>query len=282
MPDNGNQQLCIDLAGALCEDPKQLRIGKRSIEVNLRILSAAVGVATLFSVGAANAGAVYDAAGDFSISANPNGTWSYGEGTGSTITSLFTHNSNNPVQAIPLPAGSNVQYWQSSAPNSLVPIVGENYGSTTTCCSSVLIPTGVLWVHPGLASDVIVQWTAPTAGTYDLSSSFALLDKSPSGIIGEVFENNSVLFSQTITGPAANLSAQTYGPAVSFAQNDLVLHAGDTLSFVVNNDGSYFNDSTALTATITAVPEPSTWALVILGFAGIGFMTYRRKQLRLA
>ena len=34
----------------------------------------------------------------------------------------------------------------------------------------------------------------------------------------------------------------------------------------------------ALTATISAVPEPSTWAMMILGFVGIGFMAYRRKQ----
>jgi hypothetical protein len=33
-----------------------------------------------------------------------------------------------------------------------------------------------------------------------------------------------------------------------------------------------------------AVPEPSTWAMMILGFCGLGFMTYRRKNsaLRLA
>jgi hypothetical protein len=28
----------------------------------------------------------------------------------------------------------------------------------------------------------------------------------------------------------------------------------------------------------TAVPEPSTWAMMILGFFGIGFMAYRRKS----
>jgi hypothetical protein len=27
-----------------------------------------------------------------------------------------------------------------------------------------------------------------------------------------------------------------------------------------------------------AVPEPSTWAMMILGFAGVGFMTYRRRK----
>src|SRR5258705_237864 len=28
----------------------------------------------------------------------------------------------------------------------------------------------------------------------------------------------------------------------------------------------------------SAVPEPSPWAMMILGFAGLGFMTYRRKN----
>ena len=30
--------------------------------------------------------------------------------------------------------------------------------------------------------------------------------------------------------------------------------------------------------TVAAVPEPSTWAMMILGFAGIGFMAYRRRN----
>ena len=37
--------------------------------------------------------------------------------------------------------------------------------------------------------------------------------------------------------------------------------------------------------TIAAVPEPTTWAMLVLGFAGVGFMAYRRRgqaPLRLA
>lgn len=30
--------------------------------------------------------------------------------------------------------------------------------------------------------------------------------------------------------------------------------------------------------TVAAVPEPSTWAMMILGFAGVGFLTYRRRN----
>ena len=33
-----------------------------------------------------------------------------------------------------------------------------------------------------------------------------------------------------------------------------------------------------LDGTIAAVPEPSTWAMMTLGFAGVGFMAYRRKS----
>jgi hypothetical protein len=30
--------------------------------------------------------------------------------------------------------------------------------------------------------------------------------------------------------------------------------------------------------SVSAVPEPSTWAMMILGFAGVGFMAFRRKS----
>lgn len=30
--------------------------------------------------------------------------------------------------------------------------------------------------------------------------------------------------------------------------------------------------------SVSAVPEPSTWAMMILGFAGLGFMAYRRRS----
>jgi hypothetical protein len=38
----------------------------------------------------------------------------------------------------------------------------------------------------------------------------------------------------------------------------------------------YF-DNVSLDVT-AAVPEPSTWAMMVLGFAGVGLVTYRRKS----
>ena len=36
--------------------------------------------------------------------------------------------------------------------------------------------------------------------------------------------------------------------------------------------------STSVTGDATLVPEPSTWAMMLLGFAGLGYAGYRRTQ----
>ena len=58
--------------------------------------------------------------------------------------------------------------------------------------------------------------------------------------------------------------------------------------FINDTDTKKTGDLLSLNFTpdpITSVPEPSTWAMMILGFFGVGFMAYRRKSqaaLRLA
>jgi len=46
---------------------------------------------------------------------------------------------------------------------------------------------------------------------------------------------------------------------------------------VGGNPAPTFNMAFSLDG-VNAVPEPSTWAMMILGFAGVGFMAYRRKS----
>jgi hypothetical protein len=137
-----------------------------------------------------------------------------------------------------------------------------------------------------------VQWTAPTAGTYSYSGEFELLDIHPTGIIGEVFGGQiggdaTELYSGTLTGPGANQKKKTPGESETFS-GTVSLLAGETLTFAVNNDGNFGADSTGLMATITStsselratmassIPEPSTWAMMLLGFAGLSFAARRR------
>jgi hypothetical protein len=49
----------------------------------------------------------------------------------------------------------------------------------------------------------------------------------------------------------------------------------EVINFDPTGGAVAFDESTAVTS---GVPEPSTWAMMILGFAGAGFMAYRRKQ----
>jgi hypothetical protein len=70
---------------------------------------------------------------------------------------------------------------------------------------------------------------------------------------------------------------------------DFTLGGITTANFVNNTLGHIFAAdilivSTGATGAVTgpggvsSVPEPSTWAMMILGFLGVGFMAYRRKS----
>jgi hypothetical protein len=37
-------------------------------------------------------------------------------------------------------------------------------------------------------------------------------------------------------------------------------------------------DNATLPPVTPGVPEPSTWAMMLLGFAGVGYLTYRRRK----
>jgi hypothetical protein len=59
----------------------------------------------------------------------------------------------------------------------------------------------------------------------------------------------------------------------------------EDLTFMLNGagdvdfawSGSSYYTPPAYLGVVTAVPEPSTWVMLMLGFAGVGFMAYRRK-----
>jgi hypothetical protein len=70
------------------------------------------------------------------------------------------------------------------------------------------------------------------------------------------------------------------GSAACFAASDSGCGHGN-VQLKVDGD-SYVDSGSAYQGVteigIAAVPEPSTWAMMILGFAGVGFMAYRRKS----
>ena len=138
---------------------------------------------------------------------------------------------------------------------------------------------------------------------------------NPSGITLGIFEvgaggaPGTELFSQTFTAgelssapipPTQNVSGLVVGTLnpigldlgagtyeISFFGSSVLLMAAFTnaTNFYVENQpfsGTLFLTnqglSFSLDGTVSSVPEPSTWAMMILGFAGVGFMAYRRRK----
>jgi hypothetical protein len=76
-------------------------------------------------------------------------------------------------------------------------------------------------------------------------------------------------------------SSATLGTHTAFEGNILALTSITLTTGATILDGRALARNGAVTLdtnNIGAVPEPSTWAMMLLGFAGIGFMAYRRKS----
>ena len=107
-------------------------------------------------------------------------------------------------------------------------------------------------------------------------------------------QNNSLAFTATLTSLFFDFSAVGGTPYLLFQSGTALLcfngAAGNcsgnpsALATFVTGDPGYTlqaesgNVEIAAVAVAGAVPEPSTWAMMILGFAGVGFMAYRRKS----
>ena len=117
--------------------------------------------------------------------------------------------------------------------------------------------------HPGPnAEEVGVQFVAPTAGTYRFTGTFRAADAAAgNGVTYTTPEGTSVLGLAPATAP------------FTFTRT---LGLGETARFTIGNNGSYSFDTTGLSLSVAAVPEPATWALMILGFGAVGGAMRRR------
>lgn len=140
--------------------------------------------------------------------------------------------------------------------------------------------------------------TSETLGLFDYKGSInALLgDQFSVPVYTDLGTGNSYGTADVASGPISQFSVTLSAAAI--ADLNVAAHnAGDT-RFVIGGSlqsisGPFANEQlfaifgpqAALSSpafltldTVAAVPEPSTWAMMILGFAGVGFMAYRRRQ----
>jgi hypothetical protein len=136
----------------------------------------------------------------------------------------------------------------------------------------------------GTESGVSATFLQPSGGTY----TFGVFSLSTTDGGATPFGT----FGISINSTAGNGSSNAYYGDLKF---DVTRTSGlSTDDFIANASLAYFaadltngsaTGSQAWETRVSAVPEPSTWAMMILGFFGVGFMAYRRKgqaALRLA
>jgi hypothetical protein len=239
--------------------------GTATISTNglVTTLSAGTAIITASSgaiVGQANLTSTtwYDAAADFSPTANPNGVWSYGWSSfGSVVFNLFSFSGNSGGST-----GGGLDMWWGS-PGGL-PDIGHNGTlNTWTCCSSVSVPPGQLEFHPGPSGEnAIIRWTAPSAGYYTVSAIFTGMDYAgPTTTDVHVLQNGTAIFNGNVSGYSTT-GAQSFSTTLNVS-------AGDATDFVVGIgiDASYLYDTTGVSVTI--LPAPSILGQVTLNGAGV-------------
>ena len=207
-----------------------------------------------------------DAVQDFSITANPNGVWSYGY-TNSLGSGLVLHNT---AQADYVPG---VDRWWSSAVDPTVLGVSRNKtgAAITTNPPTATYPPDMLLMHPTLPTVYeVVRWTAPVSGPYSIKGSFAGLD-----IFTSVADTDVHVLRNSTTELVPVTVLHGIGTQAPFATT-AILNAGDTIDFAVGvgPSGVHNNDSTGLKATITPIaaitqnPANSHWYQVVVSTGG--------------
>jgi hypothetical protein len=143
--------------------------------------------------------------------------------------------------------------------------------------STIRIPGDALLVHPGDASNLVLGFQAPVAGTYSYTAEFFLADTRPTGVAITPFLAR--------TGSPVDLSAFTFLSASTprkIFTGQFSLRPFDAFGFSLNKAIAFNNDSTGVRFSVSsaAVPEPAAWALMLGGFGLVGAAARRRAKLQ--
>ena len=116
----------------------------------------------------------------------------------------------------------------------------------------------------------ITQNLSTLAGQmYTLSFAYLADGGTPSSI-SATFGGSNVF---ALTNPPANTTYQT------FSTNVTATSALTPISFSFRNDpGFIYLDTVSVSSVSAAVPEPSTWAMMLVGFGAVGFAMRRRQR----
>lgn len=168
------------------------------------------------------------------------------------------------VFALPLPSFASTILWTLS--NVTFDDGGTAFGTFETDLTGSVTAFNITTAFGTLAG---ATYNATTSSVYDneLSvNSFVLATNNPFAwpYINFAFSVPLTSYGTNFLVVDVNLPAEQ----VSFECSDSLCELGSR----------FMTGGSAFSTPVGGIPEPSTWAMMILGFFGVGFMAYRRKN----
>lgn len=195
---------------------------------------------------------VYDLAGGFSSTSNPNGPWAYG--WKGTLAGMFTALTVPHVSTAD--GGQSIPSWQLTSFQT--PAVYKNISGVivTAGGGTATFPPGTVWYYPGENGRPenlgVIRFTVPAGGggNYDVRVAVApVYNGSPQGDTDfHVARNGVELFGQNL--PAGARTGYT---------NILALNASDTVDFAIGRglDGNQFGSGLKIAGSLSLVTNTS-------------------------
>lgn len=211
-------------------------------------------------------------------------------------------NSNVSINAYTYPVGTTTGNQSTGIPFNIAPYPNNGTVAGTWIGGTVGTPGGTLDVNvsslhiSGQASFYALlnnYFGTPGANEYTITIKTADHSITYDSIGGvDTRDYNSNVFTNSIANTTTPWFDNHIGQRLDVREFDLSSagFGSETITdFIITQttNGTYGDNALFSGLTFSsdspvtfpgAVPEPSTWAMMLLGFAGVGFMTYRRRN----
>jgi hypothetical protein len=174
----------------------------------------------------------------------------------------------------------SVVFGMSSASAAIYEFSGSNpFGQTIAGTIEGALPS-VIGVDVGLVHRTpLSDPTVENYGGVNVSESFIgerlylFISYAGGPTEGELFQSRNNWYQHNL-----DVAYATYDPALCGGNVSCEAFITAQRSAAISASYDFYGKAYVVTATVQAVPEPSTWAMMILGFAGVGYMTFRHKR----